>query len=153
MRLNRLGKGAGILGQAEAMDAQRRQDQLQRQQFGAQSLAQAESASAQRRADYRQNLALAFEMNRNLAGDAGNVILGRPSASIGLGNQVLGQAQQAASGQMGPQLFDMNSGINMALQQRGQDVTFQGMQAQADASRSSGFMGGLGGALGGFLSR
>jgi len=147
MRLNRLGKGAGILGQAEAMDAQRRADQLQRQQFGAQSLAQAESASAQRRADYRQNLALAFEMNRSLAGDAGNVILGRPSASIGLGNQVLGQAQQAASGQMGPQLFDSNVGLNMALQQRGQDVSFQGMQAQADAASNAGMMS-AGGSVG-----
>jgi hypothetical protein len=153
MRLNRLGKGAGILGQAEAMDAQRRADQLQRQQFGAQSLAQAESASAQRRADYRQNLALAFEMNRSLAGDAGNIILGRPSAAIGLGNQMLGQATASAAGPMGPQLFDPNVGLNMALQQRGQDVTFAGMQAQADAASSAGFMGGAGSALGGFLGR
>jgi len=92
-------------------------------------------------------------MNRNLAGDAGNVILGRPSASIALGGQSLASAQQEASGQMGPQLFDSNVGLNMALQQRGQDVTFQGMQAQADASSSSGLMGGLGSIAGGFLSR
>ena len=167
MRLNRLGKGAGILTQAEAMNAQRRAEQLQRQQFGASSLAQVGVMEQQRR-DYQlqqqklgsdliaradQQLLGAFNMNRNLAGDAGNVILGRPSASIALGGQSLASAQQEASGQMGPQLFDSNVGLNMALQQRGQDVTFQGMQAQADASRSSGFMGGLGGALGGFLSR
>jgi hypothetical protein len=87
----------------------------------------------------------AFAQNRQLAGDVGMTILGRPSASIGLGSQVLGQAQQGAAGPMGPQLFDPNVGINMALQQRGQDVTFQGMQAQANAAESAGMMGAIGG--------
>jgi len=86
----------------------------------------------------------AFGMNRQLAGDVGMTILGRPSQSIGLGSQVLGQAQQGAAGPMGPQLFDPNVGINMALQQRGQDVTFQGMQAQANAAQDAGAMGMLG---------
>ena len=53
---------------------------------------------------------------------------------------------------MGPQLFDPNMGINLALQQRGQDVTFQGMQAQAKAARGAGIMGGLGSIAGGFLA-
>ena len=154
MRLNRLGKGAGILGQAEAMNAQRRAEQLQRQQFGASSLAQAGAMEQQRR-DYQlqqqklgsdllaradQQLAGAFALNRNLAGDAGNVILGRPSASVALGGDILGQAQRGAEGTMGPQLFDFTPGINMALPQRGQDITFQGMQAQADATKSAGMM-------------
>ena len=82
----------------------------------------------------------AYSQNRNLAGDVGMTILGRPSSSINLGGQMLGQAQQGAAGPMGPQLFDPNVGINMALQQRGQDVTFQGMQAQADAASSAGKM-------------
>ena len=82
----------------------------------------------------------AFAQNRNLAGDVGMTILGRPSAAVGLGGSMLGQAQQGAAGPMGPQLFDPNAGINMALQQRGQDITFQGMQAQADATRSAGYM-------------
>ena len=82
----------------------------------------------------------AFAQNRNLAGDVGMTILGRPSAAVGLGGSMLGQAQQGAAGPMGPQLFDPNVGINMALQQRGQDITFQGMQAQADATRSAGYM-------------
>jgi hypothetical protein len=73
-------------------------------------------------------------MQRQMAGDIGSVLLGRPSAAIGLGGQMLGQAQAGAAGPMGPQLFDPNVGINMALQQRGQDVTFQGMQAQAKAA-------------------
>ena len=82
----------------------------------------------------------AFGMNRQLAGDVGMTLLGRPSSSIGLGGQMLGQAQQGAAGPMGPQLFDPNVGINMALQQRGQDVTFQGMQAQAKAAGQAGAM-------------
>ena len=95
----------------------------------------------------------AFGMNRQLAGDVGMTILGRPSASIGLGGQMLGQAQQGAAGPMGPQLFDPNVGINMALQQRGQDVTFQGMQAQAKAAGQSGMMSGIGSIAGGFLGK
>jgi len=80
----------------------------------------------------------AFAQNRNLAGDVGMTILGRPSAAVGLGGSMLGQAQQGAAGPMGPQLFDPNAGINMALQQRGQDMTFQGMQDQAKAAMIGG---------------
>jgi len=87
----------------------------------------------------------AYSQNRNLAGDVGMTILGRPSSSINLGGQMLGQAQQGAAGPMGPQLFDPNVGLNMAMQQRGQDITFQGMQAQADAASSAGMMGAVGG--------
>lgn len=95
----------------------------------------------------------AFGMNRQLAGDVGMTLLGRPSSSIGLGGQMLGQAQQGAAGPMGPQLFDPNVGINMALQQRGQDVTFQGMQAQAKAAGQAGMMSGIGSIAGGFLAK
>ena len=103
------------------------------------------------RAEARQAGGQAFGMQRQMAGDIGSVLLGRPSAAIGLGGQVLGQAQAGAAGPMGPQLFDPNVGINMALQQRGQDVTFQGMQAQAKAAGQAGFMGGLGAIGGGLL--
>jgi hypothetical protein len=92
------------------------------------------------RAEARQAGGQAFSMQRQMAGDIGSVLLGRPSAAIGLGGQVLGQAQTGAAGPMGPQLFDPNVGINMALQQRGQDVTFQGMQAQAKAAGQAGMM-------------
>ena len=94
----------------------------------------------------------AYSQNRNLAGDVGMTILGRPSSSINLGGQMLGQAQQGAAGPMGPQLFDPNVGLNMAMQQRGQDVTFQGMQAQAKAAGQAGTMGAIGGIAGGFLA-
>ena len=134
MRLNRLGQGAGTLGQSEAMLAQRRAEELQRIQLGSGLIGQA-----------NQQLQGAFGMNRQMAGDVGMTILGRPSSAIGLGGQMLGQAQQGAAGPMGPQLFDPNVGINMALQQRGQDVTFQGMQAQAKAAGQAGIMGAVGG--------
>jgi hypothetical protein len=97
------------------------------------------------RAEARQAGGQAFGMQRQMAGDIGSVLLGRPSAAIGLGGSVLGQAQAGAAGPMGPQLFDPNVGINMALQQRGQDVTFQGMQAQAKAAGQAGIMGAVGG--------
>jgi hypothetical protein len=93
----------------------------------------------------------AYSQNRNLAGDVGMTILGRPSSSINLGGQMLGQAQQGAAGPMGPQLFDPNAGINLALQQRGQDVTLQGMNAQAKAAGQAGAMGAVGSIAGGFL--
>jgi len=93
----------------------------------------------------------AFGMNRQLAGDVGMTILGRPSSSINLGGQMLGQAQAGAAGPMGPQLFDPNVGLNMAMQQRGQDVTFQGMQAQAKAAGQAGVMGAVGAIGGGYL--
>jgi len=94
----------------------------------------------------------AFGMNRQLAGDVGMTILGRPSSAVSLGGQMLGQAQQGAAGPMGPQLFDPNVGLNMALTQRGQDVTFQGMQAQAKAAGQAGMMGAAGGIIGGMAS-
>ncbi len=94
----------------------------------------------------------AFNQNRMIAGDVGMTLLGRPSSSIGLGGQMLGQATAGAAGPMGPQLFDPNAGINMALQQRGQDITFQGMQAQANAAKSAGIMGAAGSIAGGYLA-
>ena len=80
----------------------------------------------------------AFQMNRALAGDIGSTILGRPSAGLAMGGGLLGQAQGLAAGPMGPQLFDPNVGVNMALQQRSQDMTLMGARAQADATRAAG---------------
>ena len=94
----------------------------------------------------------AFNQNRMLAGDVGMTLLGRPSSSIGLGGQMLGQATAGAAGPMGPQLFDPNMGINMALQQRGQDVSYQGAMAQAKAAGSAGILGAAGSIAGGYLA-
>ena len=132
------------------VDQRARQGSLARGRIGDSSSLAAEALG---RSDYTAQFAQpAFGMNRQLAGDVGMTLLGRPSASIGLGGQVLGQAQQGAAGQMGPQLFDPNMGINMALQQRGQDINYQGAMAQANASRSGGIMGGIGSIVGGMAT-
>jgi hypothetical protein len=144
MRGARLGQGAGMLQGSEALAARRRAEQLQRMQLGAGFIGQEEGIQSGR-------FGQAFGMNRALAGDAGNIILGRPSAAIGLGQQTLGQAQAGAAGPMGPQLFDPNVGINMAMQNQANQFGLLGAQAQADASRRSGFMGALGAIGGGLL--
>ena len=61
---------------------------------------------------------------------------------------MLGQAQQGASGPMGPQLFDPNVGINMAMQEQSNQVSLLGAQAQADAARSAGKSAMMGSVLG-----
>jgi hypothetical protein len=90
----------------------------------------------------------AFTQNRQLAGDIGSTILGRPSSAIGLGQSGIGASTALAAGPMGPQLFDPNVGLNMAMTQRGQDVTFAGMQAQANAAGGGGMLGSIGTAVG-----
>jgi len=137
MRGARLGQGAGMLTASETMAAQRRAEQLQRMQLGSGFIGQEEGIQSGR---FNQ----AFNMNRALAGDAGNIILGRPSSAIQLGQQQLGQAQQGAEGQMGPQLFDANVGYNAALQRSANEFGLLGAQAQADATESAGFMGAAG---------
>jgi hypothetical protein len=94
----------------------------------------------------------AFNQNRLLAGDVGMTILGRPSQSIGLGGQMLGAATAGAAGQMGPQLFDPNVGLNMAMQQQSNEVSLSGANAQASAARSAGMMGAAGAIGGGIMA-
>ena len=155
-QLQRQQFGAGTVGQAEALNAQRRLEELQRQQFGTSTLGLTENLAARKRGEELQNIQLgagligqeealqsarlgqAFGMNRALAGDAGNIILGRPSAAIGLGQQTLGQAQAGAAGPVGPQLFDPNVGINMALQNQQNQFGLLGAQAQANAALGAG---------------
>jgi len=143
MRGSRLGQGANMLSQSDALAAQRRKELMQKQQMGA-GLIQGEDAIQSGR------FGQAFGMNRAIAGDLGSTILGRPSSAVALGTQTLGSAQQGAAGQMGPQLFDPNMGINLAMQDRTNQFNLMGAQAQADASRSSGMMSGIGAAIGAF---
>lgn len=133
-----------------SVEQRARQGSLARGRIGDSSSLAAEALG---RSDYTAKFAQpAFAMNRQLAGDVGMTILGRPSSSIALGGQMLGQAQQGAAGPMGPQLFDPNMGINLALQQRGQDINYQGAMAQASAARSAGRSSMFGSILGGAAS-
>jgi hypothetical protein len=110
------------------------------------------AAEALGRSDYTAQFAApAFQMNRALAGDVGATILGRPSSAISLGGSVLQSAQAGAAGPMGPQLFDPNVGINMALQRQSDQFGLLGAQAQADAARSASGVGAFGSIVGGFL--
>jgi hypothetical protein len=135
------------------IDQRARQGSLARGRIGDQSSLAAEALG---RSDYTAQFAQpAFGMNRQLAGDVGMTILGRPSSSIGLGSQMLGQAQQGAAGPMGPQLFDPNVGINMAMQEQSNQVSLLGAQAQANAARSAGkssMLGSIGGAALGLIN-
>jgi len=100
------------------------------------------------RAEARQAGAGAFGQSRALAGDVGMTLLGRPSQAINLGGQMLGQAQMQASQPIGPQLFDPNVGVNLALQQRAQDTELAAAKAQAQGAMIGGALGAVGSAGG-----
>ena len=100
------------------------------------------------RQEARQAGAGAFGQQRAMAGDLGMTILGRPSSAIQLGGQTLGQATGLAGQPIGPQLFDPNVGINLALSQRAQDTEFASAQAQGRGSMLGGLFGGIGSFLG-----
>ncbi|MHA2086219.1 MAG: hypothetical protein ACXABD_20945, partial [Candidatus Thorarchaeota archaeon] len=64
---------------------------------------------------------------------------------------LFGQAANIAAQQQGPQLFDPNAGINLAMQQRSQDMSLMGAQAQADATRSAGRSSAIGSIAGSII--
>jgi len=106
MRLNRLGQGASVLGQAEAMNAQRRAEQLQRQQFGATSLNQVELMNAQLRREQLQRQ----ELGASMLGQAETAEAQRRAdqlKQIQMGSQLFGQAQTVDQRNLG-QAFEMN---------------------------------------------
>ena len=90
----------------------------------------------------------AFQMSRSIGGDPSQFLFGRPTQQTQMGSQLYGTAYNLAGQQMGPQLFDPNMGINLAMQQRSQDVSLLGAQAQADATRQAGMMSALGSVAG-----
>lgn len=124
MQGTQAGISAGLQGRQMGLGARRLGSQLGQAQQGA--------------------LGQAFNQFRATGGDPTAFLFGRPSLSGSLGTQAYGTAYNLAAQQMGPQLFDPNAGINMAMQQRSQDMSLLGAQAQADASRSSGMFSALG---------
>jgi hypothetical protein len=146
--------GTATLGQVNAMGAQRADQQLQRQQFGSTMLGQAEAMAAQRQQQQLQQVQLganifgqglqsqdqrlqsAFNMNRNISGDLGSVILGRPSSSMAQSNATLGQGANLAANQ--DLLFQDNKGLELGMFQSQQETAVNSANAQASAASQAG---------------
>jgi hypothetical protein len=118
-----------------------------------------EAAMGQRRQEAVNAAQMAFNANRMTSADPFQAILGRPSNAAQLG-MAQTQFAQGMAGQQGPQLFDPNAGINLALGQNanlsnynaniyGSQAGFAGAQAQARGAMIGGALGGLGSAIGG----
>lgn len=153
-QLQRQQFGTSTLGQVNAMGSQRADQQLQRQQFGSQMLGQAEAMSAQRQQQQLQRqqlganifgqglqsqdqrLQAAFNMNRNISGDLGSVILGRPSSSMAQSNATLGQGANLAANQ--DLLFQDNKGLELGMFQSQQETAVNSANAQAAAAAQAG---------------
>jgi len=141
---------AGTLG----FEDQRAADQMARQQglaagrigdnstVAAQALNR-QNAMAQRSQMAQQAGAQAFGYNRALAGDVANILIGRPSTAYAMGSQAFGQGAGLASGPNGPQLFDPNAGINLALQNQANLGNYQSAIFGAKAGREGAIIGGV----------
>jgi hypothetical protein len=121
-----------------------------------------EQALRNRRLEALQTGQLAFGMNQATAADPFQAILGRPSQAPGMGMASSQFAAGLAGQQLGPNLFDPNAGINLALQNQanlanyqssiyGSQAGFAGAKAQARGAMIGGALGGLGALGGGFL--
>lgn len=97
--------------------------------------------------------------NQATASDPFMAILGRPGTSVGTAQGQQGYASGLMGSLQGPQLFDPNAGINLALQNQANQSNYQssiygaqaglaGAKAQARGSMIGGIFSGLG-ALGG----
>jgi hypothetical protein len=146
---------AGTLG----FEDQRAADQMARQQglaagrigdnstVAAQALNR-QNAIAQRSQMAQQAGAQAFGYNRALAGDVANILIGRPSTAYAMGSQAFGQGAGLASGPNGPQLFDPNAGINLALQNSANLGNYQSAIYGANAGREAAMISGVSSLLG-----
>lgn len=103
-----------------------------------------EASRSQLRAEARQAGGMGFQQSRAIGGDPTAFLFGRPTQSTQMGSQLYGQAYNLAGQQMGPQLYDPNMGLNMAMQQRSQNMNLLGAQAQAQATERAGQMTALG---------
>lgn len=146
---------AGTLG----FEDQRAADQMARQQglaagrigdsstIAAQALNR-QNAIAQRSQMAQQAGAQAFQFNRALSGDIANILIGRPSTAYAMGSQSFGQGANIAAQPTGPQLFDPNAGINLALQNSSNLGNYRAAIFGAKAGREGAIMGGLMSGLG-----
>jgi hypothetical protein len=169
----RLGTASNIYGQDLSRDqtnaAMQQQTALANQQAamsgrgmdlqGLLGLGQLQQSQQQGNRSYAMNLVNARQAT---SVDPFAAILGRTSGASGMGSQAAQFTAGLAGQQLGPNLFDPNAGINLALQNNanrsnyqssiyGAQAGFAGAQAQARGAMIGGALGGLGSALtGGF---
>ena len=109
MRGSRLGQGAGMLQGSESLAAQRRLEQMQRQQFGAQSLGlvdDMESRRIQQQLERQQFGTSTLGMTEDMAARRRAEQIQR----MKLGAGFIGQEEGIQTGRFG-QAFDMNRGL------------------------------------------
>jgi hypothetical protein len=166
----RLGTASNIYGQDLSRDqanaAMQQQTALANQQAamsgrgmdlqGLLGLGQLQQSQQQGNRAYAMNLVNARQMTSS---DPFAAILGRTSGAPGQGMAATQFTAGLAGQQLGPNLFDPNAGINLALQNQanqsnyqsniyGAQAGFAGAQAQARGAMIGGAMQGLGSALG-----
>jgi len=155
------------LSRAQANASMQQQAALANQQAGMSArgmdlqgllgLGQLQQAQQQANRAYAMNLVGARQAT---ASDPFQAILGRPSQAPAQGMASTQFAAGLAGQQLGPNLFDPNAGINLALQNQanlsnyqsnifGAQAGFAGAQAQARGAMIGGALGGLGSAVGG----
>jgi hypothetical protein len=152
--------GLGEMDQRAALANQ--QARLQQQGQGIQGLMGLGQLQQQRLGQERGFALDLVGAQQRVASDPFQAILGRPSTAPGMGQASTQYAGSMASQPMGPNLFDPNAGINLALQQNqnmanyqssifGSQAALAGAQAQARGAASGGLMQGLGSLGGGLL--
>jgi hypothetical protein len=158
MGQQRLGAASSLYGQ----DLASQQLKLQSQGVGLQGLlGLGQLQAGQNAADRSYALSLA-QARQSTASDPFQAILGRPAQAPGMGLASTQFAAGLAGQQLGPNLFNPNTGINLALQNQANQTNYQssiygaqagfaGAQAQARGAMIGGLMSGIG-ALGGGLA-
>jgi hypothetical protein len=121
MGQQRLGAASSLYGQ----DLARQQLKLQSQGVGLQGLlGLGQLQAGQTAADRSYALSLA-QARQSTASDPFQAILGRPAQAPGMGMASTQFAAGLAGQQLGPNLFDPNAGINLALQKNANQANYQ----------------------------
>ena len=175
MGQQRLGTASNIYGQdlgaAQANAAMQQQTALANQQAamsgrgmdlqGLLGLGQLQQSQQQGNRAYAMNLVNARQATSS---DPFAAILGRTSGAPGQGMAATQFTAGLAGQQLGPNLFDPNAGINLALQNQANQSNYQsnifgaqagmyGAQQQARGAMIGGALSGLGGAIGCWVAR
>jgi hypothetical protein len=104
-----------------------------------------------RRAEAAQAGQQAFGMGQSMYQAPLMALLGAPSQAYNAGQQFT-QYGMGLLGQSTPQMINPDTGANLAAAYRRDVLGAKSAQAQANASRSAGMMGGIGSAVGGFAT-